>query len=171
MKFTFTSQPIDRVNAELVLLMHHENAVPFRDAMGLIDWRVNGKLSRLVQDKVFTGKAREMVLMPAENRFKAQKLVLLGLGPREAFETGHIPQVFDFVFDTVKRIQAGQVCLSISTLVPAQYEWRQAVRAFMTRAPGDAVLDEVIFCEPAEFVAEAKRRQDEFVPGHLLSFE
>lgn len=171
MKFSFTSQPIDRVPAELVLLMHYQDQVPLQGLLGLVDWRVNGKLSRLVKDKVFSGSAREMLLMPAERRFKADKLVLLGLGRKVDFEEGHISQVFDFIFQTSSRMKASQVCLSISRLLPSQFEWRNAVRLFVSKLVDFPGIKEIIFCEPTEVIQEAKRRQLDFGTNVQMNFD
>lgn len=171
MKFSFTSQPIDRIPAELLVLMHYQNQVPLHGLLGLVDWRMNGRVSQLVQNKVFTGKAKEMLLMPAEHRFKADKLVLLGLGHKEDFEEGHIAQVFDFVFQTASRMKAAQVCLTLSRLLPSQFEWRNAVRLFVSKSVDFPAVQEIIFCEPIEVVQEAKRRQLDFGPNVQMSFE
>jgi len=171
MKFSFTSQPIDRVPAELVILMHYQGQVPLKGLLGLIDWRVNGKISRMVENKVFSGKAREMLLMPSEHRFKADKLVLLGLGRKEEFEEGHIVQVFDFIFQTASRMKSPQVCLTLSKLLPSHFEWRNAVRLFVSKLFDFPAIQEVIFCEPLDVVQEAKRRQLDFGPNVQMSFE
>ena len=171
MKFSFTSQPIDRVPAELVLLMHYQDQVPLHGLLGLVDWRVNGKLSRLVKDKVFVGNAREMLLMPSERRFKADKLVLLGLGRKTDFEEGHIPQVFDFIFQTSSRMKASQVCLSLSRLLPSHFEWRNALRLFVSKLVDFPSIAEIILCEPNEIIQEAKRRQLDFGANVQMGFE
>lgn len=171
MKFSFTSQAIDKVPAELVLLMHYQQQVPLHGLLGLMDWRLNGRLSRLIQDKIFTGKAREMLLLPAEHRFKADKLVLLGLGRKEEFEEGHIAQVFDYIFQATSKMKAAQVCLSLSKLLPTQFEWRNAVRLFVSKLFDFPSIGEVIFCEPNEVVQEAKRRQLDFGPNIQMHFD
>lgn len=171
MKFAFTSQPVDRVAAELVLLMYYQDEVPLKGLLGMVDWRVNGKLSRLIQRGVFSGNAREMLLMPAERRFKADKLVLLGLGRRADFEEGHIPQVFDFIFQTASRMRASQICLSISRLLPSQFEWRSAVRLFVSKLVDFPSISDVVFCEPHDVVQETKRRQLDFGSSVELRFD
>lgn len=151
--------------------MHYQDQVPLKGLLGLVDWRVNGKLSRLVKDKVFSGKAREMLLMPAERRFKADKLVLLGLGRKAEFEEGHIPQVFDFIFQTASRMKAQQVCLSISRLLPSQFEWRNAVRLFVSKLIDFPGIKEIILCEPNDVIQEAKRRQLDFGTNVQMQFD
>lgn len=166
MNFRFTSQPIDKVDTELLLLMFYEGQVPLHDLLGLVDWRVNGRLSELIQQKFFLGKAKEMLMLPAEHRFRADKLVVLGLGQENHFEEGHIAQVFDFIVQTVSKMRAAQVCLSLSRLLPTQFEWRNAIRLFVSKLFDYPHIQDIIFCEPDEIVQEAKRRQLDL--GHRI---
>lgn len=170
-KFTFTSQPIDKIPCELLILLHYEQEVPFHGLLGLVDWRINGKLSHLVQDHKFVGKAREMVLMPAERRFQAEKLIVMGLGEKNKFEEGFIAQVLDYVFQTTAKMKAAQLCLSLNKLLPSQFEWRNAVRLFVSKLFDHPSIKEVIFCEPEEVVQEAKRRQLDFGPNVSVQFQ
>lgn len=161
-KFAFTSQSIDKISCELMVLLHYEEDVPLHGFLGVVDWRVNGKLSHLVEDNRFTGKAKEMVLMPAERRFKADKLVVMGLGAKAQFHDDHVPQVIDYIFQTASQMRVTQLCVSLSKFNPSQFAWRNAVRLFVTKAVDYPEIKEVIFCEPDEVVQEAKRRQLDF---------
>lgn len=171
MKFHFTSQPIDKLDCELLVLMHYENQVPFHGLLGLIDWRLNGRLSQLVIENHFSGKAKEMILMPAEHRFRAQKMILLGLGQHEHFRENHISQVFDYTFETIDRLKAKQIALSLNPLIPSQFEWRNSVRMFVSKAFDFPQIEEVILCEPQDWVMDAKRRHMDFGGRVEVSFE
>lgn len=171
MKFRFTSQPIDKLECELLVLMHYENEVPLHGQLGLMDWRLNGRLSQLVIDNHFSGRAKEMLLMPAEHRFRAQKMIVLGLGHHENFHESHIIQVYDYVFETIASMKAKQVALSLSRLIPSQFEWRNAVRLFVSKAFDYPVIEEVILCEPQEWILDAKRRHMDFGAKVQIAYE
>lgn len=151
--------------------MHYQGQVPFHGLLGLIDWRMNGKLSQLVQENHFAGKAKEMLLMPAEHRFRAQKMIILGLGQHENFRESHVLQVFDYVFETIDRLKAKQVALSLSRLIPSQFEWRNSVRLFVSKAFDYQGVEEVILCEPLEWVNDAKRRHMDFGGRVQVAFD
>ena len=170
-RVNFTSQPIDKIETELLFLVHFENDVPFHGLLGLLDWRLNGRLSQLVQESHFMGKAKEKVLLPAEHRFRAQKLIVCGLGQKEQFRDSHIVQVFDYVFDTISRMKASQVALSLSHIIPSQFEWRNGVRLFVSKAMDYKGLDDVILCEPTEWVQDAKRRGMDFPGAVQVSYD
>lgn len=169
MKLSFTSQPIDKIPAELVVLMHYENEVPFKDLLGLLDWRINGRLSRAVQANRFKGVARELLLMPSEHRFKAGEILVLGLGKREAFSQDHISQVLEYFLKTVDQKRSRQVCLSLNQLLPSQFDWRNAVRLLLSKLVDYKNVKEIILREPPELISDVRRRQINF--GHSVQVE
>ncbi|MBF0105015.1 MAG: hypothetical protein HQM16_06770 [Deltaproteobacteria bacterium] len=162
MKLSFTSQQIDKVAAELVVFMHYEDDVPFNELLGLLDWRINGRLSALVMQNRFAGHARELLLMPSESRFKAEQIIILGLGKRAEFSEEHIGQVLDYFLSTVENMKVKQVCFSLKELLPSQFEWRNAVRILLSKFHDCKCITEVILREPEELVHDAKRRQINF---------
>src|SRR5438045_3947757 len=117
MKLSLTTQPIDKIPAETVVLMHYEDDLPFKGMPGLIDWRLNGRISRVVQGKRFDGKAKELLLIPAEGRFKANEVILLGMGSKDNFNDAHIPQVLDYLLEVVTKKKAAQVCFSLNQML------------------------------------------------------
>jgi hypothetical protein len=75
---------IDALRHEALLLAIAEDERPLRGAAGLCDWRLCGRLSRLLRARRVTGAAGEVTLLPARPRLPFDKLVLLGTGPRGA---------------------------------------------------------------------------------------
>lgn len=171
MKLSFTSQPIDKIPAELIVLMHYENDVPFKDLLGMLDWRINGRLSQFVTQKKFKGKAKELLLMPSEHRFKAHEIIVLGLGNKEEFSQEHISQVLDYFLNTVEKKRAQQVCFSLNQLLPSQFEWRNAVRLLLSKLVDYKTIEEIILREPLELVRDAKRRQINFGPQIKVEYQ
>lgn len=169
MKLSFTSQEIDKIPAELIVLMHYENELPFKDLLGMLDWRINGRLSRFVNDQKFKGKAKELLLMPSEHRFKAHEIIILGLGNKQDFSQDHISQVLDYFLNTVDKKKANQVCFSLNQLLPSQFEWRNAVRLLLSKLVDYKHIQEIILREPIELVRDAKKRQINF--GHSVEVE
>ena len=164
MKLSFTSQEIDKVPVELIMLMHYEDDIPLNDLLGLLDWRINGRLSQIIKKQQFKGKAKELLLMPSEMRFKAHEIIILGLGKKADFSEEHINQVLDYFLTTVEKKKMAQVCFSLSQLLPSQFEWRNAVRVLLAKLIDCKSLKEVILREPAELVRDAKKRQINFGP-------
>lgn len=61
------------------------NERPLRGAAGLADWRLCGRLSRLLKRERFTGITGELMLLPPGRRLPFDRLVLFGLGERRGY--------------------------------------------------------------------------------------
>lgn len=162
MRLSFTSRPVDKIAADLLVLMHFEKDVPLHGLLGWLDWRINGRLSRFLMAKGFSGRAKEALLLPSEGRLKAKDVIVLGLGAREHFNEAYVSQVLDHVLDIVTKKRAARLCLSIGQILPSHFEWRNAVRLFLTKLFDHPSIAEVVLCEAEECLKEAKRRQMDF---------
>jgi hypothetical protein len=58
---------------------------PLRGAAGLLDWRLSGKLSSLIQSGRLTGAEGEQLLLPTGGRLSWTVAMVLGLGSRSGF--------------------------------------------------------------------------------------
>jgi hypothetical protein len=58
---------------------------PLRGAPGLLDWRLNGKLSACLRDERFLGARGEKLLLPTQ-RIPWQAVLAVGVGPGAAFD-------------------------------------------------------------------------------------
>lgn len=62
-----------------------EDVRPLRGAAGLLDWRLCGKLSGLIQSGRLTGGEGEQLLLPSSGRLPWRVAMVMGLGPRAGF--------------------------------------------------------------------------------------
>ena len=82
---------LDRLKSEALSLAFFEDERPLRGALGLVDWRLCGFLSREVRAGRVRGVEGEVTLTPTQGRLSVDKLFLFGLGPRAAFG----PEVYE----------------------------------------------------------------------------
>jgi hypothetical protein len=71
---------------EALILPFFVDERPLRGAAGLCDWRLCGRLSRLLQGGRVKGNWGETTLYPASARLPFSKLILFGLGPSDRFD-------------------------------------------------------------------------------------
>jgi Cytosol aminopeptidase family, N-terminal domain len=76
---------LDKAPAALILPFFQDER-PLRGAAGLCDWRLCGRLSRLLESGRVKGNWGETTLYPSGSRLPFGKLVLFGLGPSERFD-------------------------------------------------------------------------------------
>src|SRR5262249_48703813 len=75
----------DRAAPEALVLPFFADERPLRGAAGLCDWRLCGRLSRLLRSRL-KGEFGETTLYPPGVRLPFQRLLLFGLGPQERFD-------------------------------------------------------------------------------------
>lgn len=78
--FPLTLEAVDQAAAESLCLFIGEDERPLTGLAGLADWRLSGRLSRLLRSGALTGEEGEAVLTPPGARLGFQKLFLFGLG-------------------------------------------------------------------------------------------
>ncbi len=82
----------------LVLTFFREER-PLRGAAGLADWRLCGRLSRLIKMGRVRGEHGESLLMPCARRLPFRRILLLGLGAQRPFGDdvfrGHVRRIRD----------------------------------------------------------------------------
>ena len=70
---------------ELLAVYIWEDVRPLRGAAGLLDWRLCGKLSGLIQSGRLGGAEGEQLLLPTAGRLPWRVAMVMGLGPRVGF--------------------------------------------------------------------------------------
>lgn len=89
-----TGEPatVDRLRVDLGVVPVFSDERPLLGLAGLIDWRGSGCLSKLVRSGFCSsgfgeqGEWGEQVLLPCDRRLPVDRLVLVGLGPREHYD-------------------------------------------------------------------------------------
>ncbi|HOX45319.1 MAG TPA: M17 family peptidase N-terminal domain-containing protein [Myxococcota bacterium] len=83
---TLRLETLDRLGVDALVLGVCSDDRPLQGAAGLCDWRLNGRLSALVQSGAFTGAADEVLLTDTGARIGTARVLLLGLGPKGGLE-------------------------------------------------------------------------------------
>lgn len=80
------TEPIERLAVDVAVVPIHEGDRPLRGAAGRVDWRLCGRLSKLIDAGRVQGVAGEAVLIPSTGGLRAPLVVALGQGPRGAVD-------------------------------------------------------------------------------------
>ena len=75
----------DEADRDALLLPFFADERPLRGAAGLADWRLNGRLSRLLRARRATGGAGETLMMPPGRRLRFARVMLFGLGESKGY--------------------------------------------------------------------------------------
>ncbi len=102
--FPLTLDAMDQAPAESLCLFISSDERPLTGLAGLVDWRLTGRLSRLIKGGLLTGDAGEAVLTQPGNRLGYKKMFLFGVGPASQPE----PQLRERVAEALRKLaQAG----------------------------------------------------------------
>jgi Cytosol aminopeptidase family, N-terminal domain len=84
---------------------------PLRGAAGLLDWRLSGKLSSLIQSGRLTGADGEQLMLPIGDRLPWSVAMVMGLGARSGFSAGRFCAAVGRVLTTVRGLGIHDIAL------------------------------------------------------------
>ena len=74
---------LDTLAVDALALFVAADERPLRGVNSALDWRLCGRLSRVLREGVFGGRPGERALLPTGGRVRANKLFLFGAGPTD----------------------------------------------------------------------------------------
>jgi Cytosol aminopeptidase family, N-terminal domain len=84
--YPLTMEALDQADAEALCLFVSEDERPLTGLAGLVDWRLSGRLSRMIRAGLVIGAEGEALLTPPGMRLAFKKLFLFGLGSARSDE-------------------------------------------------------------------------------------
>jgi hypothetical protein len=81
---------IKDLETDAVIVGFHEDVRPLKGAAGALDWLLCGALSHLIIQKKMRGILGEVALLTSKGKVPADKIFMVGLGPREASSPGSL---------------------------------------------------------------------------------
>jgi hypothetical protein len=143
--YPLTMEAVDQADAEALCLFVAADERPLTGLAGLADWRLCGRLSRMLRSGIVTGSGGEALLTPPGSRLSFQKLFVFGLG-----DSASEDELAGRVADALKRLVHAGV-RDAALQLPARLPPERGVRTLME---GDGALSRalVFAAEPARLV-------------------
>jgi hypothetical protein len=107
LRFTLPNlRALDKLGTEILVANTTVDERPAQGVAGLVDWRLAGRLSRLMQRRFLTGELGEVVLVPAKPKLPFDKVLLFGLGRRQDFDLSVYHAVLERILRTLEGLRA-----------------------------------------------------------------
>src|ERR1700720_1435277 len=93
MQITIGTQPFATIETEALVTYVFENGDPVQGRISEMDQLTSGLLKRLAKSGELTGKTLEMTLIHAPAGLKAARVLLVGAGKREKFDSAALRKI------------------------------------------------------------------------------
>jgi Cytosol aminopeptidase family, N-terminal domain len=143
--YPLTMEALDQADAEALCLFVSEDERPLTGLAGLVDWRLSGRLSRMIRAGLVIGAAGEALLTPPGMRLAFKKLFVFGLGNARGED-----ELAGRLADALRRLSTAGV-KDAALQLPARLAPEAGVRTLMD-ADGALVRALVFTPEPAKLV-------------------
>lgn len=127
----FSLESLDNLSVEALALTLFEDDRPLKGAAGFCDWRLNGRLSHMLQAGSFIGKPMEVMLTNTRKKIGTDRIFLFGQGTRkdmnlELFEN----RIHDLLY-TIKKAHLTSFAIELPGLHPGPLSLPQAIPTFL----------------------------------------
>jgi len=104
-------EPIERVDADVAFVTIFRDERPLRGSAGRVDWRLCGRLSRLLREERWVGEVGEAALIPTQGGLRAPLLIAAGLGARATFDASRCRAAARDAVERARRLRASTLAL------------------------------------------------------------
>lgn len=156
---------LDQLKSEALSVPVFSDERPPRGALALLDWRLCGRVSRLIQRGQLTGRTGEIVLVPARPRLTFEKLFVFGVGPQADFDVSLFDETIERMLTTLTRARVRASVLVLPGRTHPLLGPAESMERFLAIASRHSEHDDVTLVEDAEAqktmepVVESDRRR------------
>ncbi len=133
----------DEVDGHALVVSFFSDERPLRGAAGLADWRLCGRLSRLIKHRRISGRRGETLMLPPGRRLGFERVMLFGLGNSRRFDEETYRQHVRWIRDVVNRAQVSSYALQPPGRATGFIGARRALEIWLEEADKDEVEDDV----------------------------
>jgi hypothetical protein len=141
---------LDLLQSEGIMAPFFSDERPLSGVLGLIDWRLCGFVSRMIQQGIVSGAAGESVLVPLRPRLLVDKLFLFGLGPEQEFDDTRLRAATERMLAVGTRARMRAMALVLPGRNTGRVSAVSAMESFVQATAQSRDQDEVILIEPLD---------------------
>jgi len=113
-----TARPLERVESEIAVAGFFSDERPLRGGAARADWRLCGGLSRRIENGDLSGKSGEAMLIGCGRALAAPRLMLLGLGERQAYDQLRVSDEICQALGRCRKLRLQRIALTPLGIAP-----------------------------------------------------
>ncbi|MFH1437047.1 MAG: M17 family peptidase N-terminal domain-containing protein [Pseudomonadota bacterium] len=138
---------LDKLQCDSVSIYVFEDVKPLCGLAGIVDWRLNGMISRLLIDGSLRGTGMENFLIPVRSRLSVEKLFGFGLGRVADFSIDRVEETLYETFRTLNKASVHSTALMLPGRSENRYAFDEAGDILKRALKQDFDLDELVIAD------------------------
>ena len=134
---------VEDIQADLLVTTYFQDLGSPKGPTGMIDWRLNGFLSRNIVERRITGAKGEITLIPLNQKFTSQRMILMGLGKWRDYTISELRSLLPALQKVVMDMKPEHVCFCIPRALNESYEkeTEDLIKVFFVTFPARIQVD------------------------------
>lgn len=132
---------LDELDVEVLVASVFTDVRPARGVAALCDWRLGGRLSRLMREDFITGALGEVVMVPGKPKLAFDKIIVFGLGAKADFDKAAYATVIERVFTTLSQLRVRTAVVELPGRAEGLIDPIVAADVVLDEAERDADID------------------------------
>ncbi len=141
---------LDLAGTEVLVVCTAEDERPPRGVAGLVDWRLAGRISKLMEDEFVSGELGEVVLVPGKPKLPFDKVLLFGVGRKREIDERVFRHVVEKMLATMEGLRARSAVVQLPGRDGELIEPERAADVLLECAGGRPEHDVWTLVEPSE---------------------
>ncbi|GAB4515371.1 MAG: hypothetical protein Tsb0020_33950 [Haliangiales bacterium] len=133
----------DEVDSGSLLVTFFSDERPLRGAAGLADWRLCGRLSRLIRRGKMSGADGETLMLPPGRRLPFRSILIFGLGRSKGFDEERFRSHVRWIRDVASRAGVNEYAVQPPGRATGLIGARRALELWLEEADRDSGSGEV----------------------------
>jgi hypothetical protein len=149
----------DEAKRDCLVLPVFKDDRPLRGAAGLADWRMCGRLSRLIKASKASADAGETMMLPPGRRLPFSRIVWFGLGDAKGYSDDRFRKDFGWIVGVMRKATITEWAMQAPGRASGLIGARRAIEIMIEELPGDQPV--TLIEDPAgqKDIAEVLRSQ------------
>ncbi|MFH1727333.1 MAG: M17 family peptidase N-terminal domain-containing protein [Pseudomonadota bacterium] len=127
MKVKIIHKALRAANCDVFIVPVFKDERPLSRITGLIDWKLSGRISKLIEKNSFSGELGEKLLFGNISKIGGKNIILIGLGLKKNFGTGSLKNVFDILNESLPSIMKTSVAIAPEQFLSAHVDVSKVV--------------------------------------------